>query len=391
MPEILSNEYQLLLACARRSLTQQDIAKVHSLIAAGIDLNLACRSAERHGLFPLLVHHLQGNFPETIPNLEEQKQRFLRDTVHKLFWSRSLVRLLQALEAAGIRALAYKGPALATVLYGDIALREVSDLDILIDPGSFSAAREVLIGLGYQPPFPQTHKQEQACLHSDCELLFHSSDSDVTVDLHWAITPPHLAPRLSFDELWRRRRVVSLGKPVPTFSAEDTTLLLAIHGGKHLWQRLCWLADFAESQRQNLNWHVLQQRARNARAERMLWLGLVVTNRIFGMPLPSELKPEIDHNATVQRISENVAKTLFDDGNEGESDRVRWFTMVHLTDTRWEGLRCGARFALASGPREWQAVRLPDSLFGLYTLLRLATVLRAAFSLLFERRSPGWG
>lgn len=388
---MLSNEYQLLLACARRSLNQQDIARAYSIIAAGVDWNRVCRSADRHGLFPLLFHHLQGNFPDTVPNLGEHKQRFLRDAVHKLFLSRILLRLLQALEAAGIRALAYKGPALATVLYGDIALREMSDLDILIDPASFSAARKVLIGLGYQPQFRHTHKQEQACLHSDCELLFHSSDGNVAVDLHWAITPPHLAPRLSFDELWQRRRLVSLGsQSVPTFSAEDTTLLLAIHGGKHLWQRLSWLADFAESQRQDLNWHVLRQRARNARAERMLSLGLVLTNRIFDKPLPPESKAEIEQDATVGRISENVARTVFDDGNGGESDRVRWLTMVYLADTRWEGLRCGARFALASGPREWQAVRLPDSLFSIYTLIRLATVFRTTFSVLFERRSPGW-
>src|SRR5215469_2773511 len=389
---MLSNEYQLLLACARRFLNQQDVAKAHSLITAGINWNQLCHSADRHGLFPLLFHHLQGNFPETIPNLGEHRQRFLRDAVHKLCCSRTLLQLFEAFEAAGIRALAYKGPTLATVLYGDIALREMSDLDILIDPARFSAAREVLIGLGYQPQFRQTHKQERAYLQSDCELLFYSPDGNTAVDLHWAITPPHLAARLSFNELWLERRLVSVGnQSIPTFSAEDTTLLLAIHGGKHLWQRLSWLADFAESQRQDLNWQVLRQRARNARVERMLWLGLILTNRIFSTPVPSEWKAEIGREATLRRIAKNLARTLFDDGNDWKSDRVRWLTMVHLADSRWEGWRCGARFALASGPREWQSVRLPDSLFGIYSILRLATVLRAAFRLLFQRRSPGWG
>ena len=387
---MLSNEYQLLLICARRSLNRQDLAKAQSLIAAGIDWNLLCRHAEKHGLLTLLFHHLRGNFPEAIPNLEEHKQRFFKDTVHKLLWTHTLLQVLQAFEAAGIRTLAYKGPALAAALYGDIALREMSDLDILVDPASWAAAREVLLRLGYRPHFQHSRKQEEARLRSDCQCEFSSADGKIMVDLHWQITGRHFAPRFNFEDLWDRRRMVSLGnQSVPTFSPEDTALLLAVHGGKHLLQRLCWLADFAESQRQDLNWDVLRQRARNAHAERMLWLGLILANRIFGVPLPSEFKARVDRDATVQSVAANIARTLFEDRNGVGSDRTRWLMMVRLADTRWEGLRCGARFAVTPGPREWQAIRLPDSLFGIYSLIRLATVLRAAPSLLFPRPSSG--
>jgi hypothetical protein len=389
---MLSNEYRLLLACARRSLNQQNVAKARCLIAAGIDWNLLCRHAEKHGLLPLLFHHLQQNFPEAIPNLEEHKQRFFKDTVHKLLWTHILLQVLQAFESAGMRALAYKGPALAAALYGDVALRETSDLDILVDPASLAVAREVLLSLGYRPHFQHSRKQEEARLRSDCECEFFSSDGKTMVDLHWQITERHLSPRFNFENLWARRRMVSLGNQcVPTFSAEDTTLLLAVHGGKHLWERLSWLADFAESQRQDLDWDILRQRARNAHAERMLRLAFALANQIFGVPLPSEFKASVDHDATAQLIAANIARTLFDDRNPFRSDRGRWLTMVRLADSRWEGLRCGARFALTSGPREWQAVRLPDSLFGIYSLVRFATVLRATPSLLFPRRSPGRG
>jgi Uncharacterised nucleotidyltransferase len=390
--EMLSNEDRLLLICARRFLNRQDLAQAQSLIAAGVDWNLLCRHAEKHGLLPLLFHHLEENFSEAIPHLNEHKQRCFKDAVHKLYWTYTLLQVLQALEAAGIRALAYKGPALAAALYGDVALREMSDLDILVDPASLAAAREVLLSLGYRPHFQHSRKQEEARLRSDCECEFSSADGKMMVDLHWAITERHLAPRFNFEELWDRRRVVSLGnQSVPTFSAEDTTLLLAVHGGKHLWQRLSWLTDFAESQRQDLNWDFLGERARNAHAERMLQLGLVLANQIFSVPLPSEFKPGVHHAAAVQHIAANMARTLFEDRNGMGSDRARWLMMVRLADTRWEGLRCGARFAVTSGPREWQAIRLPDSLFGIYSLLRLATVLRAAPSLLFPRGIPGRG
>ena len=75
----------------------------------------------------------------------------------------------------------------------------------------------------------------------------------------------------------------------------------------------------------------------------------------------------------------------FDDKDEGTEDKPalqpapeRWLTLLQLADSRWDGIRSAARFALASGPREWQTIRLPDSLFAFYGLLRLASVLRNA-------------
>jgi hypothetical protein len=385
--EVLSNEYQLLLACARRSLNQQDVAKAQALVAAGIDWNLLCRHAEKHGLVPLLFSHLQGNFPEAIPDQEERKQRFLKDTVYKLFWSCTLLQVLQALEATGIRALAYKGPVLAAALYGDVALREMSDLDILVDPASLAAAREVLLSLGYRPHFQHSRKQEEALLRSECAFEFSSPSSNVVVDLHWGVTPRHLASRFSFTELWDRRRMVSLGQEsVPTFSAEDTTLVLAVHGGKHVWQQLSWLADFAESLRWDLDWHMLRSRARHAHAERMLWLGLALSKEVLGVPVPSEYEREINNDRVVPRAAASIVRALFEDSDAVESNGNRWLTTVQLADTRWDGLRCAAHFALGSGPREWQAIRLPDSLFGFYHFLRIAALLRIVPFVLFSGR-----
>ena len=119
------------------------------------------------------------------------------------------------------------------------------DLDILIDRATFPAAREVLVQLGYQSASAYSRKQQEARLRSDCECEFSTSDGNLLVDLHWQITAPHLAHHFRFDHLWDRRRTVTLGqKSIPTFSAEDTALLLAVHGGKHLWERLSWLRRF---------------------------------------------------------------------------------------------------------------------------------------------------
>lgn len=424
----LPNEYRLLLLCARKHLTAHEIEEADSIIASGVDWELLGRYALEHSLSPLLCWHLQEMFPEKLPNWKKASPTLLENNLRNLSLSAVLLKILDALQAAGIRALAYKGPALATLLYGDVALREMTDVDIVIHPDSFPAARDVLTELRYQPSFVHSRKQEEARLRCDCECEFSGCSGKVMVDLHWQITASHLSQRFSFDEFWQRRRSVMLGpKSVPTFSAEDTALVLAVHGGKHLWQRLGWIADFAESLRHDLDWQALQLRARETRSGRMLLLALALAEQIIQVQIPAELSAAIEDDRIVQTVAAKVTRKLFRvreravyDANGGASNAQNasprtislpnvspqsaspqsvspqnpesWLTLLQLADSRWQGWRSATRFVFASGPREWQAVQLPDSLFGFYHLVRIATLLRSAPALLRGRlASPSSG
>ena len=378
-----------MLACARKNFTAEQLEKARAAIAGGIDWDLLGHHADRHALSPLLYWNLSKHFPLAIPAPQQVREKLFQHNVGNLFLSGVLLNILLGMRAAGIRALAYKGPALAVCLYGDVTLREMSDLDILVSPSSLPAARKVLTQLGYAPTFETIGKQEEARLRSDCESEFCSVDGKVVVDLHWQIAARHLTVRFNFEDFWQRRRDAIIGQQaVPTFSAEDTALVLAVHGGKHLWPRLGWLVDFAESLRSNLDWQSLRAMVREARAERMLLLALALADRILQVQGPPEFSTAIRSDDVVQSVAEDIASRFFTDSAQEEADEsaARWAKLLQLADNRWDGIRCAARYAVSSGPREWQAVRVPDSLFGFYRLLRIAGLLRSAPALLFSSR-----
>ena len=54
------------------------------------------------------------------------------------------------------------------------------------------------------------------------------------------------------------------GREVRTFSLEDTPLLLCVHGSKHIWERLGWIADIAALTKTSrpVDWTLVLERAR---------------------------------------------------------------------------------------------------------------------------------
>ena len=67
--------------------------------------------------------------PERARDLE---RRFARNAQRSLRLTQRTAKILACLARRGIEAIPYKGPALAQTVYGDVAMRQFSDLDILI-------------------------------------------------------------------------------------------------------------------------------------------------------------------------------------------------------------------------------------------------------------------
>jgi len=110
-------ETLLLLDCARAALDPETAARLRARVAAGLNWNRFLVLAQRHGLAPLVYLHLSQTCAESVPG---ETLAFLRDYAQKntafvVMLTGELVRLLKMLEANGITAIPYKGPATAII------------------------------------------------------------------------------------------------------------------------------------------------------------------------------------------------------------------------------------------------------------------------------------
>lgn len=146
-------EAEIARACARASLTHDSRARLGDLLAQPVDWPRLIELAERHGLLPLVSHHLTASFGPTVPgSVREELHARARALVGRnLMMTSELIRVVRRLETYGIPALPYKGPALALTAYGSLALRAFDDLDLLVARRHVRDATRLMLEDGYQP------------------------------------------------------------------------------------------------------------------------------------------------------------------------------------------------------------------------------------------------
>ena len=318
--------------------------RISRLFGRGLDWDRLVLLARRHGLVPLLHRTLSGLKSNGVPPDVRQRLRSLAEGVrfHGLVLLRELLNALRALESAGITAVPYKGPALAAFLYRDLALRQFSDIDLLVRPRDAVKARRVLLDLGYVPRRPMSERAAAAYARLHCDFTF-TADGQLNVDLTWWIAPRYWRlpeiPRSSWDRLGR----LSLGGvSVPWLAPRDLLFVLCIHGCKHKWDTLKWIVDIAEWLRNHpdFDWREAMHDARQAGYERMLALSVFLAHELLEAPLPAAVLEAVRSKPRVADLAAEVCENLFAAYSEPASTLVQLPFLARLAERFDTKLSC---------------------------------------------------
>jgi hypothetical protein len=371
-------EFALLLACAGAGAPERCIQLRHLAQSPGLDWKRLVQQAEHHALRSLLYGRLQESCPDIVPApvLEKLKSDAGANARRSLQLTAELLRVLALLQERSIRALSYKGPVLSSQAYGNLALREFLDLDILVPAGQFPAAKQALLSAGYQSALALTQRQERSLLRSNCEYVLDHPERQCTVELHWRIAPRHFAAEFDFDQLWARcRRIPLAGSEVSTLADEDLLLVLSVHAAKHLWECLCWTCDIAElvRARPELDWDQVVARAQKLGILRFQLVSLHLSRELMGVPLPAIVGKAIERDPKVGALSLAVRERMW---AVGSSVSLADHWLLLRARERWQDkVRYAGRLAFTPGVSEWELLELPAPLWPLYFAVRLGRVM----------------
>jgi hypothetical protein len=294
-----------------------------------------------------------------------------------------LLHLVGALGGAGIPSIPLKGAVLAHTLYPDPALREFSDIDILVRKEDLSRAKQVLSSLGFQLTRSNlTGGQETAFRWRGYAYFFLRPTDGLVVDLHWKLAPTYVLTAIPVETLWDQTRSCRIGEmELRSFSPEVTLLLLCFHGAKHgpvPWPRLKWLCDVSELLRTypELNWQELFASADASGSARMVDLGLRLARDLLGAPLPETVERRARSDAAVASVAALVSGRILQDRRGPIKRLERLRQQLRLRERHRDKLLILVSHGFVPQDSDWRLVRFPPALAFLYFPLRL---LRLAF------------
>lgn len=369
------SEMELLFCCTRVQLQPAVAERIGTLLARPLDWERLLRLAETNKVLPLLHHHLNGAWPDAVPPAiaARLKERARAIAGRNLVRTGELVRVLRLFAAHNIVAVPIKGPVLCATAYGNLALREYNDLDILIPEAGVVIARDLLIAEGYRPDFLPALSQEAAALEVAREYQLYHKGHDILIELQWRMVEKQFC--VPFDPVQvqsRLRPVCIAGTTVMGLGTEDTLLFLCVHGGKHQWSRLGWICDVAEHIRSspNLDWQCVLQDADSLFARRMLLLGLTLARELLGAAVPGQILQQAQADAAVLGLSEEImARLRRGDTSERGALAAFWYHS-RLRERVGDGLLLPWRMAAGISVRDLALVNLPRPLFPLYLIVR---------------------
>jgi hypothetical protein len=376
----LDGEWALLLAaCSEsptdRNLSQEKLDELRTLLQRPVQWKPLFARADKHGTLPLLYTSLSG-LEGAVPAEEMRwlKQSYQTNLHKALLLSREQIRIVGTLTERGIEVMPYKGLALAEILYGDIALRQSGDIDLLIRPQDLPRVRDVVRELGYKPQLAFSETEERAYLKSGYECAFDGEAGPNLLELQWAIQPRFYAVDFDMDGLFRRALTIPVaGHPMKTPSPADLLIVLSVHAAKHVWGRLVWLCDIAQLMRRSeLDWKWVGAQARQLGVMRILRVTMLLANRLLGFAIPAAARIHLGEDSGELALVEEILPSIFTGNGYGTESLAYFRLMMRLRERQGDRLRFMQRLALTPGPGEWKAVRLPRALFGLYPLVRLS-------------------
>jgi hypothetical protein len=225
-------ETSLILQCLSAKEGDKTLHLLHTISSQEINWSYVLLFSRQNGIAPLLFHNMKkygvaGSIPEEI-----------RLTFAKIYHSvgfqnvlyiEELRNLLHIFEKAGIKTVVLKGAAIVEDVFRNIALRQMADIDLLVQEKDIAMAEEKLSESGYIPDEYQQSKEFYRMNHHHLAPYYHP-ERKIAVEIHRHIIPLENPFVIDIDKLWKRAQAIKIGAVrTLTLSPEDFIIHACLH------------------------------------------------------------------------------------------------------------------------------------------------------------------
>jgi hypothetical protein len=281
-----------------------------ALLLPAFDADRFAERVQREGVSAVIYHnvrkhHLAGLLPQTC--LSELSARYHANLRHNLLIIGALRHVLDAFHEAGIACIVLKGMVLAERIYPNLALRGMSDVDVLIRKEDLFRADAVLAARGYTSRDATAARAAENPVGYLASLEYRKSETaPLNFHLHWhlvntSVPATAFVDRIDLDRFWEKAVVTKVAdSPVWMLCPEHLLIYLCEHALRvgHSFDRLILLCDLywvIKTFADRIDWMWVVEESRRLGLDRFVFHALTILQHHTGLTAPdpclAELRP----------------------------------------------------------------------------------------------------
>ena len=331
--------------------------------------------AYSHGVFPLVYNTLKI-YDDLIPHeqISYMKQVYMNIVKQNMLMTSELIKVIELLENNAIKVIAFKGPSLSQLLYGDITLRQYSDLDILVDIDDLYTVSEILKSINIKADKSIDFLKNEKLLEigSDFSLF---SQNNIHLELHWNLFRKLLIDK-STDFISSNNLEVNINsKKIKTLNYDYLLIYLCVHGSKHLWERIEWIVDIDKLLKVGIfDWNFILKISKELKVYNMFLLGISLSDELFDSNIPTEIRNHYLTNNKVQNLKFKMINLLNSNFMHEEKEKkimiLKFKYIMQMFDSKVEPLKYIISIIFKPTHYDIYFINIPSAFSFLYYLVR---------------------
>jgi len=299
-----TEEDRLLLFCCRKETKERTKYEIVEAERDGLDWGIFLEKVRENGVSAVVYSRL-NEIKEDCPNIpskvfaELEEDYYLNATKNTLIF-KELGKALEAFKKSGLEVIVLKGAALAEEVYGNIALRPMSDVDLLVKEEDMAHADEQLKTLGYRPTDAAVDEVDFSSTYLTTLDYRSPEENSPSFHIHWhfvnsTIPNESYIRNIKMEDVWKDAENAKIAGVETLIMAPHHLLIhLSEHALRvtHSLSKLSLLGDINEAvnfYQEQLDWSRLIKESFKFNLNRMVYLSLYFASELLATQIPEDV------------------------------------------------------------------------------------------------------
>lgn len=289
----------IILLAAKIHPTAEELEALNAQLPLVVDWEEVVRNLIERGVGPLFYSKIKllsnGKF---IPDdaVDKLKQSYYLTLSRGMVMYSVFRKAVETLKTNGIEVIALKGVYLAEMLYGDIALRQFSDIDLLIKEEDGAKSKTMLKKAGFKSSksLDEVLEVKNNVLHYPPVIL-----NNVSVELHLRLHKYSESYNIQTDSVWNNSIPTTIqGLELKVPDLIDMLIHVCVHLDKHFIYGdvafTCFhdIVNLLDVFKDKLEWDKIKVRCTEYKCEAIVFKYLILVNYFYQVSLPDKIIKE---------------------------------------------------------------------------------------------------